>query len=145
CGVRCCAKDCGARAVNRLRLVVAGTVASNPYAGLAWMHMQIAVGLQRLGHDVYYFEVLSNWPYDPVRNCYVGDSGYALPYIQRVVERFGLGDKWAYRRSYSDKAWFGLAQVDAEELLRTADAVINVSGATSFAFEELRVGRLIYL
>ncbi len=50
-----------------LRIIVVGTLASNPYAGMAWMHMQIAVGLRRLGHDVYYFETTSAWPYDLVR------------------------------------------------------------------------------
>jgi hypothetical protein len=40
-----------------LRIVVLGTLAFDPYAGMAWMHMQIALGLRRLGHDVYCFEV----------------------------------------------------------------------------------------
>ena len=34
-----------------LRLVVVGTMAGSPYAGMAWMHMQIVAGLRRLGHD----------------------------------------------------------------------------------------------
>jgi len=42
--------------VKRLRIVVVGALASMPYAGMAWMHMQIAVGLPRLGHDVYYMD-----------------------------------------------------------------------------------------
>ena len=95
--------------------MVLGTVASDPYAGMAWMHMQIAVGLRRLGHDVYYFETTSTWPYDPIRETRVMDSEYALPYLKRVAESFGLGDRWAYRRSYGDKVWFGLSQTDAEE------------------------------
>ena len=53
--------------MKRLRIVVVGTLAATPYAGMAWMHMQIAVGLLRLGHDVYYMEVSSVWPYDPIR------------------------------------------------------------------------------
>ena len=126
------------------RLIVLGTLASNPYAGMAWMHMQIAVGLQRLGHDVYYFETTSSWPYDPVRQACVNDSDYALPYLARVAQRFGLGDRWAYRRSFSDKQWFGLSQSEAEELLAHADAVLNVAGATRVAEEGLEVARLIY-
>jgi hypothetical protein len=31
--------------VNERRLIVVGTLASKPYAGMAWMHMQFAVGL----------------------------------------------------------------------------------------------------
>ena len=82
-----------------MRIVVVGTLAGNPYAGMAWMHMQIAVGLRRLGHDVYYFEITSSWPYDPVHQMKVDNSEYALPYLARVAESFGLGDRWAYRRS----------------------------------------------
>jgi hypothetical protein len=128
-----------------LRLVVVGTVASAPYAGMAWMHMQIAVGLMRLGHDVYYMETTSKWPYDPVRAQPVGDSDYSLPYLERIITGFGLAGRWAYRRSYGDKEWFGLSRAQAEELLLRSDAVINVSGATKLAEEGLKVGNLVYL
>jgi hypothetical protein len=111
---------------------------------MAWMHMQIAAGLRRLGHEAYYFETTSAWPYDPVRNTVVNDSDYTLPYIERVAASFGLGERWAYRRSYSDKAWFGMSRAKAEELLAHADAVLNVAGATRFAEEGLKIGRLVY-
>jgi hypothetical protein len=126
------------------RIVVVGTLASDPYAGMAWMHMQIVVGLRRLGHDVYYFETTSAWPYDPVRQTRVCDSEYSLAYLARVADSFGLGDRWAYRRSYGDKAWFGLGRAHAEALLAEADLVLNVAGATRLAEEGLKVGRLIY-
>jgi hypothetical protein len=129
---------------RRRIVVVVGTLASNPYAGMAWMHMQIVGGLQRLGHDAYYFETTSAWPYDPVRNTTVDDSDYALPYLERVAESFGLSNRWAYRRSYSDKAWFGPSRAKAEELLAHADAVLNVAGATRFAEEGLKIGRLVH-
>ncbi len=125
-------------------LIVVGTLASNPYAGMAWMHMQIAAGLRRLGHDAYYFETTSSWPYDPIRGTHVNDSDYAIPYLKRVAESFGLGERWAYRRSYSDKAWFGLSRSRAEKLLADAAAVLNVAGATRFAEEGLKVRRLVY-
>lgn len=126
------------------QIVVVGAVASDPYAGMAWMHMQIVVGLRRLGHDAYYFETTSAWPYDPVRQTLVCDSDYALPYLKRVAERFDLGERWAYRRSYLDKEWFGLPREKAEALLADADAVLSVAGATRFAEEDLNVGRLVY-
>ena len=127
-----------------LHLVVLGTAASDPYAGMAWMHMQIALGLQRLGHDVYYLEITSTWPYDPVRQARVCDSDYAVPYLARVADRFGLGHRWAYRRSYLDGEWFGPCRAKAKKLLAHADAVFNVSGATYLAKEEVKIGRPIY-
>jgi hypothetical protein len=126
------------------RIVVVGTLASMPYAGMAWMHMQITAGLRRLGHDAYYFETTSAWPYDPIRKTTVKDSEKAVSYLKQVAESFGLRDRWAYRRSYSDKAWFGLARTKAEDLLAGADAVLNVAGATRFAEEGLKIGRLVY-
>jgi hypothetical protein len=131
--------------VKRRQLVVVGTASSNPYAGLAWMHMQIVVGLKRLGHEVYYFETTSNWPYNPLRERPVRDSEYSLPYMERMAHSFGIDGSWAYRRSYSDKQWFGLSKQKAEDLLLHADAVINVSGATIFAEEDLKTGTLVYL
>ncbi len=126
------------------RIVVVGTLASDPYAGMAWMHMQIVVGLLRLGHDVYYFETTSSWPYDPIQQSRVCESDYSVSYLARVAESFGLRDRWAYRRSFGDKAWFGLDRVRAEDLLAHADVVLNVAGATRLAEEGLKVGRLVY-
>ncbi len=126
------------------RIVVVGTLASDPYAGMAWMHMQIVAGLHSLGHEVYYFETTSAWPYDPVQQTRVCESDYSVRYLAKVAESFGLADRWAYRRSYGDKAWFGLERTRAEELLAHADVVLNVAGATRFAEEGLEVGRLVY-
>ncbi len=130
--------------MSKLRLVVVGTMASDPYAGMAWMHMQIAAGLLRLGHDVTYVEATSAWPYDPVRQQRVCDSDYAVPYLARVAERFGLADRWAYRRGYSDRAWLGPRRDGAAELLARADAVFNVTGATCLKYEGFAVGRAVY-
>ncbi|HUR20474.1 MAG TPA: hypothetical protein VMZ90_06675 [Vicinamibacterales bacterium] len=127
------------------RLIVVGTLAANPYAGMAWMTMQITAGLRRLGHDVYYFETSSDWPYDPDRNSKVCDSEFAVPYLSRVAGGFGLDGRWAYRRSYLDRAWLGMDANRAESLLAEADAVFNVTGATQFAEDGLKVGRLVYL
>jgi hypothetical protein len=127
-----------------LRLVVAGTVSTDPFAGMAWMHMQIAAGLLRLGHDVYYVEMSGNWPYDPVRQSHVDDSDYALPYLESVARSFGLGERWAYRRGYSDGAWFGPVRHRALDFLAEADAVFNVTGISRFEEQGIRAGRLVY-
>ena len=79
--------------------------------------MQITAGLRRLGHDAYYFETTSTWPYDPVHQRKVCSSEYAVSYLSRVAKDFGLGDHWAYKRSYLDGEWFGLSKTTAEELL----------------------------
>jgi len=81
-----------------------GNIGCEPYPGIAWQAMQYAVGFQRLGHDAYYFETSSSWPYDPIRKTRVNTSVYAVPYLAEVAEMFGFSDRWAYRRSYGDKS-----------------------------------------
>src|SRR5690349_22885053 len=48
----------------------------------------------RLGHAAYYFETSSSWPYDPIRASRAADSKYALAYLAKVAEDFGLADRW---------------------------------------------------
>jgi hypothetical protein len=131
--------------VTPLRIVVLGNIGCEPYPGIAWQAMQYAVGFRRLGHDAYYFETSSSWPYDPIRKTRVNTSGYAVSYLAQVAEMFGFGDRWAYRRSYGDKAWFGLDRESAEELLAHADVVFSITGSTRLAEEGLEVGRLVYV
>jgi hypothetical protein len=73
----------------------------------------------------------------------VGDSRYALPYLAKIAEHFRLSDRWAYRRSYADKAWFGMDRAAAERLLAEADVVLSITGSTRLAEEGLKVGRLV--
>src|SRR6266852_4071097 len=113
-----------------LRIVVLGNIACEPYPGIAWQAMQYAVGFRQLGHDAYYFETSSSWPYDPIRKSRVNTSGYAVSYLAQVAEMFGFSDRWAYRRSYGDKAWFGLDRESAEELLEHASRVFKVHRST---------------
>src|SRR2546430_7194641 len=101
--------------MRMLRLVVLGNLAGEPYPGIAWQVAHFMIGLCRLGHDVYYFETSSAWPYDPVRESRVNDSEYAISYLAQAADHFGFGGRWAYRRSFGDKAWFGLSRFKAED------------------------------
>jgi hypothetical protein len=129
--------------MTRRKIVVLGTVAGNPYAGMAWMTMQITAGLARLGHDVHYLETTSDWPYDPEQKVKLPSSDYAVRYLARVTSLFSLADRWAYRRSYADNVWLGPVAGVAEQLLSEADAVLNVAGATSLAEDGLAASNLV--
>ena len=129
---------------SRRRIAVVGTFGGVPYAGMAWMHCQFLVGLARLGHDVSYLETTSAWPYHPHEMTTTCDPGYTLAYLQRVLDGFGLGQRWAHRAAYADGTWHGPLASKAEELLASADAVLNITGSTTP--EDIRIPcRLIYM
>src|SRR5438309_2009901 len=92
--------------MRTLRLVLLGNLAAEPFPGIAWQVAHFMIGLCRLGHDVYYFETSSAWPYDPICESRVKDSEYAVSYLAQMADHFGFGNRWAYRRSYGDRAWF---------------------------------------
>ena len=51
--------------MKRKRLIVMGFMGSCPIAGVIWQHLHYIVGLQRLGHDVFYIEDSARLPYNP--------------------------------------------------------------------------------
>jgi hypothetical protein len=126
------------------RICVLGTFANVPYAGMAWMHCQFLVGLARLGHDVCYVESTTAWPYHPLKMTTTDDPSYSLAYLDRVLRSFGFDGRWAYCAAYADGRWYGPLASQAVEQLRSADAVLNITGSTTP--EELNVPcRLVYI
>ena len=62
---------------TRLRLVLMGMMGQSPFGGQAWMHLNWIRGFQRLGHDVWYVEDSTAWPYDPVQNTFTDECQFA--------------------------------------------------------------------
>lgn len=129
---------------SSLRIVVSGLVGHHPLGGMTWHYVQYVLGLARLGHDVYYVEDTGKWPYDPTRGREVEDCSFAVGCVAQVMKRFGLGDRWAYRCS-SPARWFGLSDGARDEVLRTADLLVNVSGSLGTPEQYRRIPRLAYV
>ena len=116
---------------QRTRIAILGTLANVPFAGMAWMHGQFLMGLQRLGCDAFYVETTSAWPYHPHMQTTTDDPTYAVKYLAGVMRGFGAQEKWAYRASFADRAWHGPLASGAEDMIAGADAVLNISGSTT--------------
>ncbi|MBI2402690.1 MAG: hypothetical protein HYV20_08140 [Gemmatimonadetes bacterium] len=130
---------------GKLRVVVLGMVGRMPLAGMAWQALHYLEGLRRLGWDVYYVEDTGDWPYDPERNTITDDCRYAVDYLARVMGWGGLGDRWAYRAPAPDSRTFGLSESRLAAVWASADALINLCGATVLRDEHLRVPVRVYL
>jgi hypothetical protein len=130
---------------ERLRLVVVGGLGAMPFAGVAWQVLQYLGGFHRLGHEVFYLEDTGAWPYDPGRDTISEDARPTIAYVARLLERIGLGEAWAYRDAVEDRQTHGASEEQLQELLGSADALVNVSGATLLRDEHLQVPVRIYL
>ena len=115
---------------GRLRIIVLGYVVRGPLGGMAWHHLQYAMGLRRLGHDVYFLEDSgddASCCYDPERNVTDSRPDYGLAFAGAVFPRIGMADRWAYHDAHGT-GWRGPSGGRAEELAASADLVLNLSG-----------------
>jgi hypothetical protein len=117
----------------------------SPFAGVAWQVLHYLEGFRRLGCEVYYVEDTGDWPYDPEQNAVTDDCRYTVNYIARLVEWCGLPGRWSYRAAAQDNRVYGLSESELAALLRRADALVNLTGATLLRDEHLRVPVRIYL
>src|SRR5436305_7745481 len=97
--------------------IVAGALANKPFSGgEAWVRLSWALGLRRLGFDVWFIEQLG------------GDgAGEAVTYFEEVGREFGL-DR---RAALLDRAGQGLAGIDPARLADAAaeaEVLFNLSG-----------------
>jgi hypothetical protein len=125
-------------------VVVLGMVGRMPLAGVAWQALHYLEGLRRLGLEVYYVEDTAEWPYDPERNTISEDCAYAVEFLGRLMSWWGCPENWAYV-SATERRVHGLSESKLDRLLRRADALVNLTGATVLREEHLRVPVRIYL
>jgi len=114
---------------SSLRIIVTGLVGLYPIGGVVWDYLQYVIGLARLGHDVYYHEDSWSWPYHPLERQYSADGTYSANFIDEFTKRYAphLSEKWHYLHLHEKS--FGMSQHAFNEVARTADLFLNVSGA----------------
>ena len=126
------------------RILVLHLAGEYPLGGMGWQAVHYVVGLARLGHDVYYVEDSAAPPYDPRVKSSVEDCAYGVEFLRQTMERFGLGDRWAYRDMIHDRC-YGLERERLDQLYREADALVNVCGATRLREEHMACPIRIYV
>jgi len=113
-----------------LRVIVLGYVVRGPLGGFASYHLQYLVGLQRLGHDVYFVEDSDDYPgcYDPRTTDTGIDPTYGLDFAARTFAGAGLADRWAYYDAHAGQ-WCGPSAARVLDACASAHVLLNVGGA----------------
>lgn len=114
---------------QKLRIIVGGLVGQYPLGGVAWDYFHYVLGLSELGHDVYYHEDTWVWPFHPVNRYPTDDPDYTVRFIRGFFDAYAphLSDRWHYLLLH-DKS-HGMTREAFDEVARTADVFLNVSGA----------------
>ncbi len=112
-----------------MRVVVTGLIGQYAFGGVTWDYMQYVLGFRALGHDVWYLEDTAMWAYDPVKQEPSANCSHNIGYLERVMREFDMGDRWIYRNGANGE-YHGVCDAEkAEQILRSADVLANVSGA----------------
>ncbi len=132
--------------MKRKKIVVMGFMGSMPIAGVIWQHIHYIVGLQRLGHDVYYIEDSARLPYNPQTFEVTNDFDYAARVLSQLAHEFGFQHQWAYCARYlSGKPTAGLRLTKIQQLYLEADAILNVCGTQEFNDDLLQSDSILYV
>jgi len=133
--------------MKRKRIVVMGFMGSCPIAGVIWQHLHYIVGLQQLGHDVYYVEDSARIPYNPKTFDVSNDFDYAARILRRLAREFGFEGRWAFCARYlPDKnPTVGFSLKKIRQLYRDADAILNICGTQEFNDDLLVSDRILYV
>ncbi|HZC46416.1 MAG TPA: glycosyltransferase [Candidatus Acidoferrum sp.] len=126
------------------KVVVLHLAARYPFAGVIWQLLHHLIGFRELGLDVYYIEDHRARVYDPTIDSSTPDPSRNLKDLGGVLERFGFGERWAFFDSVKEQ-YVGMSRERCIELLRDADMVVNLCGATEPREEHQRSRCLVYL
>jgi hypothetical protein len=129
---------------GRLRIIVTGQLAQYPVGGVTWFYFQYALGLHQLGHEVYYLEDSTQYPYNPKSQGVTPTCDFNVGYLADIMARYGLVDRWAY--CFPDgPTWFGISDQKRQEVIQTADLLVNVSSALARPQDYRSVRRLAFI
>lgn len=132
--------------MEKKRIAVLGFMGNCPIAGVIWQHIHYLVGLQQLGHEVYYIEDTSRYPYNPVLQTPTDDYSYAASILSRLADEFGFQGRWAFSPRYKSPAeTAGLSRERINEIYRTADALLNICGSHELNEDLLLSENLLYV
>ena len=112
-----------------MKIILGGAISQLPFSpGIAWDWMHYAVGLQRLGHEVYYVEeVRPEWCMDTQgRRCEFERSANRA-FFAATMRRFGQLER-SCQIYDGGEATAGLSLRALTDLAKEADLVINMSG-----------------
>jgi hypothetical protein len=115
--------------LNKLRIIVGGMVGQYPLGGVAFDYFHYVLGLHELGHEVYYHEDTWTWPFDPIKRHPVDSPDHTVNVISDFFATYApaLKDNWHYLLLHEKS--FGMTRERFDEIAKTADVFLNVSGA----------------
>ena len=131
---------------RRRPIVVLGMMSKHPVPGVIWQTLHYLVGFERLGFAAYYVEAGGHQPSAMLAGESDGDRSLrAAQFLDDVLRRFDLADRWAFQALHTDRRCYGLDESRLRALWGEAELIVNLHGGTTPRPEHAATGRLVYL
>jgi GT2 family glycosyltransferase len=127
------------------KVVLLGMMTRIPVAGVVWQTMHYLLGFERLGYEAYYVEAHARTPSMLMEREEEDSSAKAARFIDGVMRRFGMGDRWAFHGLHYDNRCYGLSASELRQLYGSATFLVNMHGGTLPRPELYATDRLVYL
>lgn len=108
------------------RIVLGSTMVRYPLGGMNQWVLGWLIGLQQLGHNVYFVEK-SSWPnscYDLSKRLMTDDCSYGVSVVNALLVRYDLQNKWCFVDS--EGRYHGLTRESVEAIFKSADLFIDL-------------------
>ncbi len=129
----------------RKKIVLLGMMARMPVAGVIWQTVHYLLGFQRLGYEVYYVEAHATTPTMFLDASDHDGSDKVAAFLEGVLRRFDLGDRWAFQALHAGGRSYGLSDAQLSRLYDSSRWIINLHGGTLPLPEHCATNRLVFL
>jgi hypothetical protein len=133
--------------MSRRKAVVTGMMTTYSVGGVAWDYGQYALGMERLGFEVYYLEdtALPAYTFNTDTGEFEVDCSYGLRFLEQSLEPLcpALKERWHFR-SVDDQI-YGMEADQIADVLAEADVLLNVSGGTLLRDEYRHCRRKVFI
>jgi hypothetical protein len=128
------------------RILVTGIMFFYPLAGVGFQFLHYLRGLRDLGYEVFYVEDSGRLLFDPKINDMTYEPANNIAMVQPVLEEHGFGDYWALRVR-GDQGWttHGPWGHKIDELYKTSEAILNVTGGQELYEEHMQIPNRLYV
>lgn len=108
------------------RIILNGSIAKYPVAGLVQFVLAWILGLKRLGHQVYFIEKCEweNACYDMEKKEMTNDASFGVGYLKRLFKNYDMDHNWCFKDIKGN--YFGMSKNALKRIFENADLYLDL-------------------